>query len=45
LFFGLLCLVVYFFPVVLPWIYFLIIIVVLAMLLSTIARIKNSLNV
>lgn len=45
LFFGLLCLVVYFFPVVLPWIYFLIIIVVLAMLLSTIVRIKNSLNV
>ncbi len=45
LFFGLLCLVVYFFPVVLSWIYFLIIIVVLAMLVSTIARIKNSLNV
>jgi CDP-diacylglycerol--glycerol-3-phosphate 3-phosphatidyltransferase len=45
LFFGLLCFVVYFFPVVLPWIYFLIIIVVLAMLVSTIARIKNSLNV
>jgi hypothetical protein len=44
LFFGLLCLVVFLFPVVLPWIYYLIILVVLAMLVSTIARIKNSLN-
>jgi CDP-diacylglycerol--glycerol-3-phosphate 3-phosphatidyltransferase len=44
LFFGLLCLVVFLFPVVLPWIYYLIIMVVLAMLISTIARIKNSLN-
>jgi len=44
LFFGLLCLVVFLFPAVLPWIYYLIIMVVLAMLVSTIARIKNSLN-
>ena len=44
LFFGLLCLVVFLFPAVLPWIYYLIILVVLATLVSTIARIKNSLN-
>jgi CDP-diacylglycerol--glycerol-3-phosphate 3-phosphatidyltransferase len=44
LFFGLLCVVVFLFPMVLSWIYYLIILVVLAMLLSTITRIKNSLN-
>lgn len=44
LFFGLLCVVVFLFPLVLSWIYYLIILVVLAMLLSTITRIKNSLN-
>ena len=44
LFFGLLCIVVFLFPMVLSWIYYLIILVVLAMLLSTITRIKNSLN-
>jgi CDP-diacylglycerol--glycerol-3-phosphate 3-phosphatidyltransferase len=44
LFFGLLCIVVFLFPLVLSWIFYLIILVVLAMLLSTITRIKNSLN-
>lgn len=44
LFFGLLCMVVFLFPLVLSWIFYLIILVVLAMLLSTITRIKNSLN-
>jgi CDP-diacylglycerol--glycerol-3-phosphate 3-phosphatidyltransferase len=44
LFFGLLCVMVFWFPLVLSWIYYLVILVVLAMLLSTITRIKNSLN-
>lgn len=44
LFIGLLCIIVFFIPMVLSWIYYLVILVVLAMLLSTIARIKNSLN-
>lgn len=44
LFIGLLCIIVFFIPMVLSWIYYLVILVVLSMLLSTIARIKNSLN-
>lgn len=44
LFIGLLCIIVFFIPMVLSWIYYLILIVILAMLLSTIARIKNSLH-
>jgi CDP-diacylglycerol--glycerol-3-phosphate 3-phosphatidyltransferase len=44
LFFGLLCLVILCFPMVFPWIYYLIILVILAMLVSTVLRIKNSIN-
>jgi CDP-diacylglycerol--glycerol-3-phosphate 3-phosphatidyltransferase len=44
LFFGLLCLVVLCFPMVFPGIYYLIILVILAMLVSTVLRIKNSIN-
>jgi CDP-diacylglycerol--glycerol-3-phosphate 3-phosphatidyltransferase len=44
LFFGLLCLVVLCFPMVFPWIYYLIILVILAMLVSTMLRIKNSIS-
>lgn len=44
LFIGLLCIIVFFIPMVLSWIYYLILIVIFAMLLSTIARIKNSLH-
>ena len=44
LFFGLLCFVIFCFPMVFPWIYYLIILVILAMLVSTMLRIKNSIN-
>jgi len=44
LFFGLLCLVILCFPMVFPWIYYLIILVILAMLVSTMLRIKNSIS-
>jgi CDP-diacylglycerol--glycerol-3-phosphate 3-phosphatidyltransferase len=44
LFFGLLCLVILCVPMVFPWIYYLIILVTLAMLVSTVLRIKNSIN-
>ena len=44
LFFGLLCFVIFCFPMVFPWIYYLIILVILAMLVSTVLRIKNSIN-
>jgi CDP-diacylglycerol--glycerol-3-phosphate 3-phosphatidyltransferase len=44
LFFGLLCLVIFCFPMVFPWIYYLIILVILAMLVSTMLRIKNSIS-
>lgn len=42
LFFGLLCLLVLFFPDFTPWITYLIIVVIIAMVLSTIIRIKKS---
>lgn len=42
LFFGLLCLLVLFFPTIKPWITYLIIVVIIAMVLSTIIRIKKS---
>ena len=44
LFFGLLCFVIFCFPMVFPWIYYLIILVILAMLVSTMLRIKNSIS-
>ena len=44
LFFGLLCFVIFCFPMVFPWIYYLIILVILAMLVSTVLRIKNSIS-
>ena len=44
LFFGLLCFVIFCFPMVFPWIYYLIILVILAMLVSTLLRIKNSIS-
>jgi CDP-diacylglycerol--glycerol-3-phosphate 3-phosphatidyltransferase len=44
LFFGLLCFVIFCFPMVFPGIYYLIILVILAMLVSTVLRIKNSIN-
>lgn len=44
LFFGLLCLIVLFFPAIRPWITYLLIVVIIAMLLSTLIRIKKSVN-
>lgn len=44
LFFGLLCIMLLVFPMIKQWIIYLIILVMLAMLISTLIRIKNALN-